>query len=66
MLIYSIFGTLLNTPIYVRGADVEPLVSPILIYLQILDNIVAFLAFMALKANQLKVSPKFLTLVDYN
>ena len=33
--------------------------------LQILDNIVAILAFTALKVKP-KVSPKFLTLVDYN
>ena len=33
--------------------------------LQILDNIVAFLAFMALKIKP-KVSPKLLTLVDFN
>ena len=33
--------------------------------LQILDNIVAFLVFMALKVKR-KVSPKSLTLVDYN
>ena len=32
---------------------------------QILANIVAFLAFMALKVKP-KVSPKLLTLVDYN
>ena len=34
-------------------------------YLQILDNIVTFLAFMALKVKP-KVSPKLLTLVDHN
>ena len=36
-----------------------------MLFLQILDNIVAFLAFMALKVKP-KVSPKLLTLVDYN
>ena len=51
----NFIGAVLSTPIYVRGTDLEP----------ILDNIVAFLVFMALKVKP-KVSPKFLTLVDYN
>ena len=55
----NFIGALLNTPIYVGETDLEPQVSPIL------DNIVAFLVFMALKVKP-KVSPKFLKLVDYN